>query len=146
MELAKDYKPEFESLKELLLDIAQERSQKKLLSMVVNRLAARPHIALARIWLVQSGDICPNCPMREECPDQTRCLHLVASAGASIVNKGEQWNRVDGEFRRFPIGTRKVGEIAQTGQAHEIVDIDENSNWMSHPQWAKSEEIVGYAG
>ncbi len=146
MELAKDYKPEFGSLKELLLDIAQERSQKRLLSMIVDRLAARPHIALARIWLVQPGDICPSCPMREECPDQTRCLHLVASAGASIVHEGEQWNRVDGEFRRFPIGTRKVGEIAKTGQAHEIVDIDENSNWLSHPQWAKSEGILGYAG
>jgi len=141
-----DYKPEFESLKELLLDIAQERSLDALLKMIVNRLATRPHIALARIWLIKPGDICPNCLIREECPDQTQCLHLVASAGASIFNEGEQWNRIEGEFRRFPIGTRKIGEIAQTGKAHEMVNLDEDADWVAHPEWISREKIKGYAG
>jgi transcriptional regulator with GAF, ATPase, and Fis domain len=39
--------------------------------------------------------------MLPECPDQTRCLHLVASAGTT--------ERIDGAFRRFPIGAREVG-------------------------------------
>jgi len=39
--------------------------------------------------------------MRPECPDQTLCLHLVASAGTT--------ERIDGAFRRFPIGAREVG-------------------------------------
>src|SRR5689334_22027599 len=39
--------------------------------------------------------------MRPECPDQTRCLHLLASAGTT--------GRLDGAFRRFPIGAREVG-------------------------------------
>jgi transcriptional regulator with GAF, ATPase, and Fis domain len=39
--------------------------------------------------------------MRPECPDQALCLHLVASAGTS--------ERIDGAFRRFPIGAREVG-------------------------------------
>jgi len=63
---------------------------------------------LARIWLNGPGDICPECPMRAECPDQTRCLHLVASAGVT--------RRTDGPFRRFPLGARQVGEVAVTRQ------------------------------
>ena len=70
MKIGPDYKPEFESLKDLLLDMALERSVDALLDMIVRRLAERPHIALARIWLIGPGDICPVCPMRSECPDQ----------------------------------------------------------------------------
>jgi transcriptional regulator with GAF, ATPase, and Fis domain len=39
--------------------------------------------------------------MLPECPDQTQCLHLVASAGTT--------ERIDGAYRRFPIGAREVG-------------------------------------
>src|SRR4029077_15142268 len=56
---------------------------------------------LSRLWRVGPGDQCPTCPMRPECPDQTLCLHLVASAGTT--------ERIDGAFRRFPIGAREVG-------------------------------------
>jgi hypothetical protein len=61
---------------------------------------------LARLWLVGPGDLCASCAMRPECPDQTACLHLVASAGSTT--------RVDGPFRRFPIGARRVGQVAAT--------------------------------
>src|SRR5262245_51917973 len=63
---------------------------------------------LARVWLVAPGDLCATCPMRPECPDPSRCLHLVASAGVNT--------RVDGPFRRFPIGARRVGQVASTRQ------------------------------
>jgi transcriptional regulator with GAF, ATPase, and Fis domain len=56
---------------------------------------------LARVWMLGPGDQCLSCPMRPECPNQTRCLHLVASAGTTT--------RVDGAFRRFPVGAREVG-------------------------------------
>src|SRR6267142_2477873 len=56
---------------------------------------------LSRLWMVGPGDQCPTCRMRPECPDQTQCLHLVASAGTT--------ERIDGTFRRFPIGAREVG-------------------------------------
>jgi transcriptional regulator with GAF, ATPase, and Fis domain len=145
MKLRADYKPEFESLKDLLLDMAQERSLEALLNMIVQRLAARPHIALARIWLIQPGDICPTCLMRAECPDQTRCLHLVASAGISITGE-VQWNRLDGKFRRFPLGVRKIGEIGKTGKSHEMISIEEDSDWLVDPEWIEQEEIKGFAG
>ena len=64
---------------------------------------------LSRAWLVGPGDLCEQCPMRPECPERRRCLHLVASAGSTT--------RVDGPFRRIPIGARLVGRIPETRQA-----------------------------
>ena len=77
-------------LKRLLLDMAEERCVENVLSLVARRLATQPEVALARIWLVAPGDICTNCHMRDQCLDQTSCLHLVASAGVS-AQTGEEW-------------------------------------------------------
>ncbi len=101
-----------DALQSLLLEMGQQRALDGVLRVVVDRLAEEEHIALARIWLLQPGDICPTCPMRDECPDQTRCLHLVSSAGRSRVENVEPWTRINGDFRRMPMGTRKVGQIA----------------------------------
>jgi len=74
MEFDPDYEPEFDSLKGLLLDMAQERSLDALLKLIVNRLKERDHLALVMVWLIKEGDICDTCPMRKVCPDQTECL------------------------------------------------------------------------
>lgn len=59
---------------------------------------------LARVWIVDRGDLCSTCAMRSECPDRSRCLHLVISEGLT--------RRVDGPFRRFPLGARRVARVA----------------------------------
>jgi ferric iron reductase protein FhuF len=76
--LAADYTPEFDSFKERLLELAQIRSVAELLRCVVTRLAEPPYVALARIWLVDKGDLCSSCCMRPECPDQTSCRECSA--------------------------------------------------------------------
>ena len=88
-------------LKRLLLDMAQQRSVDNVLKLIVDQLAGQPDVALARIWLNAPGDICADCPMRRECPDQASCLHLVASAGHSEVS-GEAWTNLDGDFPPLP--------------------------------------------
>jgi hypothetical protein len=115
MPLAPDYEPEFDSLRDLLLEIAPERSVEHLLRKVVQRLAERPHAVLARLWLLDKGDLCASCPMRPRCPDQTRCLHLVASAGNPEcrmqnwrVFAGEERRRRNGRSRRY-IGAWNCG-------------------------------------
>ena len=146
MEMTAEYEVEFESLKSLLLDMAQERTLDTLLSLVVRRLAERPHVALARIWLIKPGDICASCPMRKECPDQTACLHLVASAGQSTSDPSQDWSYVQGRFRRFPLGVRKVGQIAKSGESIVVREIDEDHHWIARPEWAQLEEIRGFEG
>jgi transcriptional regulator with GAF, ATPase, and Fis domain len=133
-------------LRDLLLEMPHRRTTEELLRLIVNRLAALPEIGLARIWLLRPGDICSECTMRSECPDQTQCLHLLASAGESNVDPGADWSRTDGMFRRFPRGVRKVGSIAELGAAIIVEDIQKDGTWIARPKWAAQEGIQGFAG
>ena len=145
MEFDHDFEPEYDSLKTLLLEMAQEHAVAPLLGMIVRQLAQRPHVALARIWLIKEGG-CP-CPAREAtCDDKARCLHLMASQGRPLADKQADWSRLDGDFSRFPLGARKVGWIAATGKAVHIKDIEKDSKWIARPEWARREGILGFGG
>jgi len=136
-----------DALRGLLLDMAQERSAEALLGLIVRRLAERPHVALARIWLIGPGDVCGSCPpsLEAECVDQSKCLHLVASAGNPLA-PGVDWSRLDGHFRRFPMGGGLVGRLVASGEAIHLRAGDGNGAWVSRPQWAADEKITGYIG
>jgi len=134
-------------LRELLLAMPEQHSCSALLDMVVEQLAARNHVALARVWLMRPGDICTICPRRHECPGQLPCLHLVASAGRSVVDPDQAWNGTQGNYRRFPVGVRKVGFVASSREPLEINDIKSGSRqWLADPDWAERETIQGFAG
>ncbi len=117
--------------KRLLLDMAQEHQLPALLRLVVDRLAATSRVAMARIWLVQPAE---------------DFLHLVASAGRSVVDPRIEWNRLDGAFRRFALGVRKVGRIAATGEAIEVPDLSSAPDWIADPEWIRAEGIAGFGG
>src|SRR5215470_3210791 len=112
--------PLFVDPKRLLLDMAREHALPSLLRLVVDRLAESPRVALARIWLVQPTAACTGCPLPEACRDRSTCLHLVASNGRSVADPGVTWTRLDGAFRRFPLGVSKVGQIAAAGEPMEV--------------------------
>ncbi|MAT68301.1 MAG: hydrogenase [Planctomycetaceae bacterium] len=138
--------PLFEDPKSLLLDLAQQRELPALLDLLVSRIGESETVALARVWLVRPGEGCETCPMRAECPDRSQCLHLVASNGQSVVEPERDLSRLNGRFRRFPIGVRKVGRIAMTGEAIEAPDIAELPLWIADPDWVREEQIIGFAG
>ncbi len=139
------YEPEYESLKTLLLEMAREHAAAPLLDLIVRRLADRPHVALARLWLIKEGN-CP-CPSHEPaCDENAKCLHLVASHGSSLSNPRADWSRLDGDFSRFPIGSRKVGWIAASGKAVEVRDVIKDDRWIARPEWARREKILGFGG
>ena len=135
-----------ESLQAIALAVAQEHSVESVLNVVVDGLIQQSQIALARIWLIDKGDICTICPMRSECPDQLRCLHLVASAGTPTDPTSENWSRLDGAFRRFPLNVRKIGRIGATGEAMLLRDISDDVGWIARPDWFKREGILSFAG
>ena len=146
-----------DALQDVVLAIAQQRSVAAVLQQIVEQISDCPQagftkkttacadIALVRIWLIEQGDICAECLMRAECADQSRCLHLAASAG-NPGNKEEDWSRLDGRFQRFPIGIRKIGHIAATGQPIHISDMAGDSKWVANPDWATAEGISTFAG
>lgn len=137
---------DYDSIKHLLLGIAQERSIHQLLHMIVNGLNEIPEVALTRLWLNYPGDICKSCLFQNECPDKTSCLHLVASNGKSIIDKRESWENLNGKFKRFPIGVRKVGRIAASKEPIIINSIEDDSKWVKRIDWVKNEQIVSFAG
>jgi transcriptional regulator with GAF, ATPase, and Fis domain len=137
---------DLESLQAIALAVAQERSIESVLKVIVGGLIQQSQIALARIWLIDKGDICSTCPMRTECPDQSHCLHLVASAGIPTDPTSEDWSRLDGAFRRFPLDVRKIGRIGATGEAMLLRDISDDAGWIARPDWFQREGILSFAG
>jgi hypothetical protein len=135
-----------DALQQILMTASRERSERTVLRIIVDGLGEQPHVALARIWLLRPGDICATCRMRAECPDQARCLHLAASSGRSLAAPGADWTRLDGDFRRFPVGVRKVGQIAATGVSLFVANTAEQSEWIARPEWAAGEHIRSFAG
>ena len=137
---------DLEAFHQLLLEMAQQLSQDNLLSLIVDRLADFEEIALARLWLIKPADICSLCPMGAECVERSRCLHLMASAGRSLFPAIGDWSRTDGKFRRFPIGGRKVGRVAQSGNPLEINNIWGTSEGIVDKEWGQREGITSFAG
>jgi transcriptional regulator with GAF, ATPase, and Fis domain len=143
MFLPPDYTPEFESLRDSLIELAQVRHVDELLKRVVNLLAERRHIALARIWLVDQGDICKSCHMLPKCPDHTSCLHLVASAGRRRVESAPDWSRTDGEYQRIPLGVGKIGRVGASGEAIVVKDFAGDPAFLARYEWAARSGIRG---
>jgi transcriptional regulator with GAF, ATPase, and Fis domain len=133
-------------LKNLLLEIGQQRSLEAVLRVVVDRLAGEEHIAMARIWLIRPGGDCSRCPMPDACSDQDRCLHLVASAGHSLNKGAPSWDRLDGDFARFPLGIRKVGRVGASGECVAVFDVQKDTDWIARPEWVREEAIRGFMG
>ena len=134
-----------EVLQSIALAVAAERSVDRVLTQIVDGLVARSSAALARVWLVAPGDRCVSCPLRAECPDQTRCLHLSASAGSPLDGRGD-WSRLDGAFQRFPLNCRKIGRIGASGEGILIEDVTRDHDWIVHADWARKERIRSFGG
>jgi PAS domain S-box-containing protein len=78
--------------------------------------------AFARIWTLD---------------DRQSLLELRASAGL--------YTHLDGEHARVAVGDLKIGLIAQERKPHLTNDVP-NDNRISHPEWAKQEGMVAFAG
>lgn len=137
---------EMQDLQEIALDVAAARSLDSVLNKIASGLQSRGDHALVRIWLRLPGDRCDTCALRTECPSQTECLHLRASAGESKVQPGVLYDSLEGRFARFPLGIRKVGQIGSSGQAQKLCALTQGEMWLANPDWAKAEELNCFAG
>lgn len=134
-----------ESFKELLLELAHERSLGDLLPLITRRLVEHEDVALARLWLLLPGDTCGTCRNARACSDRTRCLHLVASASRSRTGHIEARGALDGAFRRIPVGAFKVGQVAAT-RADVLVEDPQLDPKIRHPDWVRAEGVAGFVG
>ena len=135
-----------EPLLSLAACVAGERATADVVNSIVQGLTAQSGVALARVWLLSAGDICDVCFRRADCANQAQCLHLVASAGAPLNSPGEDWSFLKGQYRRIPLGHRKVGEIGKTGKSILIADNAAETEWIGRPEWARREGVRAFAG
>ena len=132
------------SLPQVMVAMAQIRSLPELLGAVVSGISQSHDVVLARIWLMDKGDVCGACRLRAECPEQTHCLHLVASAGNSSDSRVDN-TRLDGAFRRFPLGIRKIGRVGKSGEPLWLSDVRGDEEWIADPSWIQREQVRSFA-
>jgi transcriptional regulator with GAF, ATPase, and Fis domain len=134
-----------DQFKELLLELAQERSLEDLLPLVTQRLAEHEDVALARLWLLDRGDRCATCPNAPACADRSACLHLVASAARDRASGRVVATRLDGDFKRIPVGAFKVGAVAATRAPVIVADAARDPK-IRRPDWVRAQGIAAFAG
>ncbi len=137
--------PEFESMKALLLDMAQEVKWESLIALIGDRLLQRPHLSMVRIWLVKQGDRCESCPMKGECPGELPCLHL-ESCNEKIQGARKRIDDVKDTYSRIPLGKTKIGQIAETKKPFVVSNIVTESKKEANRKWASEKNICGMAG
>ena len=132
-------------LPSIILAIAEQRSVNAVLAKIVDAVARQPNVALARLWLRQPDSDCPVCSRagKNECES----LHLRASAGTPQL-AGADWSRTDGTFHRIPLdrGDLKISYIGTSGESVRIQRLSEDRQWVRNPDWARSENLIGFAG
>src|SRR5512138_2800932 len=96
---------------QLLMEIAQEHSLEPILKKIVEHGAERTEYVFTQVWLVEKGDLCATCRYRSDCADQSRCLHLVAGKGRSILPEGKGPREYEDPNARVPLNFGPLGEV-----------------------------------
>ena len=129
-------------LKEKLLkSIALDEKLKLITDSVVEIFDAD----FARIWIVKKADMCDTGCIHASitegphlCKYRSSCLHLVASSG--------RYTHIDGDHRRVPMGSYKIGRIA-AGDDFKFVTNDVVHDPRVHDhEWARNLGLVSFSG
>jgi transcriptional regulator with GAF, ATPase, and Fis domain len=127
-----------------MVSMAQNRTVSEVLRSIVTSVAACPKVMAAHIWLIEKGDLCETCRFRSKCPDQSRCLHLVAGA-SNPVGYPQDLTPINHPFRRFPLGVPKIGSVAATGKPLLVPVLSGGGEWFADGDWFRSEGVVAFA-
>ena len=129
---------------QLLLDIAQEQSLEPILKRIVAHAVKHSTFVFSQVWLIGKGDLCATCKYRTECPDQSRCLHLVAGKGRSIPSPGKGPRPYEDLDARVPLNFGPLGEAVATGQPRRMERPEEPLVAIAGFDWFPAEGIRGY--
>lgn len=142
MEATSDHRFDPNIALQILLEIAHEHSLDQLIQKLVNHAVEQPyHMSCLQIWLVEPGDRCPVCPRRAECPDQSRCLHLVAGKGTSRQVAPDTAPHFNDPNARIPLGVGFLGRAVQTGKQIILNDPLHQPEELAGFDWLEQEQI-----
>ncbi|MDX2251039.1 MAG: sigma 54-interacting transcriptional regulator [Nitrospira sp.] len=131
-------------LPQVMVTTARHRGLRDVLRSITEGIAQCPNTVLTRIWLVEPDASCDLCRILEDIPEGEQSLHLVASAGLPRDPQSD-YGRLDGSFHRFPLGERKIGRVAATGEPLWLAGLQGNEEWMARPAWFTREGVRTFA-
>jgi transcriptional regulator with GAF, ATPase, and Fis domain len=141
-----DTRFDFDFASSLLLEIAQERSVERLMQKSIGAAMTQPEFARVEFWLIEKGDICSRCAQRPQCPDQTRCLHLVAAGENPSPGGAQEASQFYNSQERIPLGAGFIGRIAKTGQMIVLENVNEARDEFFGLELSRLGKIRGCAG
>ena len=141
-----DTRFDFDFASSLLLDIAQERSLQGLMEKTIGTAMTHDEFARVEFWLMEKGDICLHCAQRTRCPDQTRCLHLVAAGENSMPGGARESSNVYNSEQRIPLGAGFVGRIAKTGKMIGLENVNDAQDDFFGLKLSRLGKIRGFMG
>lgn len=113
------------------------------LDTIVSQLCGKDFIALARIWLMESA--LEEALSNNELEERSLYLQLKASQGVNLKGK-TIWTNKNGQFSHIPVGSRKVGYVAKTGESVLLNGIEiQSSAWIVDKEWVAREKIIAFA-
>jgi len=130
-------------LPQVMVATARQRGLQDVLQTITGGIAQCPNTVLTRIWLVEPDALCDVCRNRDHA-SATQSLHLVASAGVSLDSRAD-YGRPDGAFHRFPMGERKIGRVATTGEPLWLAGLRGDEEWIADPAWFTREGVRTFA-
>ncbi|CAE6731856.1 sigma-54-dependent Fis family transcriptional regulator [Nitrospira defluvii] len=131
-------------LPHVMVSTAQQRGLDAVLRTITDGIAQCPNTVLTRIWLTTPNELCTVCRERKDVSDNSRWLHLVASAGVSRDPQAD-YGRLDGSFHRFPLGERKIGRVATSGEPLRLAGLRGDEEWIADPDWFAREGVRTFA-
>ena len=127
---------------QLLLEIAREHSVEPILKKIVEYAVERTEFVFAQVWLIEKGDLCATCKYRPQCPDQSRCLHLVAGRGRSLPDPGKEPQPYEDLNARMPLNFGPLGEAVASGQLKLIRSEGKQPAAPAGFEWLREEGIL----
>ena len=129
---------------QLLMEIAHEHSLEPILRKIVEHGAARTEYVFTQVWLIEKGDLCATCKYRSDCADQSRCLHLVAGKGQSILAEGKGLRAYEDLNARVPMNFGPLGEAVASGHQGLVTKAEKQPISIPGFDWLREEGVRCY--
>ncbi len=129
--------PEYDSLKDLLLQMGKKRPIDELLNLTVERLSNRAHVVMSAIWLLDTSDIHPVRTQTEaHALDNTR-LHLIACAPGPGLSTNAKSAFQRSMYRQILLSEDTIGRVATSAKGIGLDDLSLRPEWLSKNTWAQ---------
>lgn len=125
-----------DSLDHIAFQMTSILNLREVLTLIAQGLVQDLDASFAHIWLLDSGDLCPECSQKKICKKRNNCLHLSEKAGCSPA--------LMEEYQRIPLADPIIGRIAQSREPLLTNDLSTHDHF-SQQDWIKESDLSSCA-